>query len=295
MRIGNREFDTKNQNYIMGILNVTPDSFSDGGKWNSYDAALRHAQEMIGDGAAIIDVGGESTSFWRERFLSAQRAAIIDVGGESTRPGYTRISDQEEIERVVPVIELLKKHFDTPISVDTYKSRVAEAALKAGADLINDIWGLKADEKLAEVIQRYEVPCCLMHNRNEENYTSFWRDMTADLKETLEIAARAGIPDDRIILDPGVGFGKTHQQNLTVVNHLEKLHELGYPILLGTSRKRIVGFALDLPADQRVEGTLVTTVFGVLKGAAFFRVHDVKENVRAVKMARAILEGNEVE
>ncbi|HIS32777.1 MAG TPA: dihydropteroate synthase [Candidatus Limivivens intestinipullorum] len=272
MRIGNREFDTKNQNYIMGILNVTPDSFSDGGKWNSYDAALRHAQEMIGDGAAIID-----------------------VGGESTRPGYTRISDQEEIERVVPVIELLKKHFDTPISVDTYKSRVAEAALKAGADLINDIWGLKADEKLAEVIQRYEVPCCLMHNRNEENYTSFWRDMTADLKETLEIAARAGIPDDRIILDPGVGFGKTHQQNLTVVNHLEKLHELGYPILLGTSRKRIVGFALDLPADQRVEGTLVTTVFGVLKGAAFFRVHDVKENVRAVKMARAILEGNEVE
>ncbi|MDO5424506.1 MAG: dihydropteroate synthase [Eubacteriales bacterium] len=270
MKIGNQVFDTQNETYIMGILNVTPDSFSDGGKWNNEAAALKHTEEMIADGAAIID-----------------------IGGESTRPGHTRISDEEEIARVVPMIRLVKEHFDIPVSVDTYKSAVAEAALDAGADLVNDIWGLKADARLAEVIAKYQVPCCLMHNRDEANYTHFMQEMLDDLRETVAIAKQAGIADEQIILDPGVGFGKTHEQNLTAVNHLEKMHELGYPILLGTSRKRIVGFALDLPADQRVEGTMVTTVFGVLKGAAFVRVHDVKENFRAVKMTRALMTGEE--
>ncbi len=270
MKIGNKVFDTEHETYVMGILNVTPDSFSDGGKWNSEDAALKHTEEMIQDGAAIID-----------------------IGGESTRPGHVRISDEEEIARVVPMIKAVKAHFDIPISVDTYKSAVAEAALDAGADLINDIWGLKADPALAGVIARYHAPCCLMHNRDEANYQHFLKDMLDDLRETLRLAHEAGIEDDTIILDPGVGFGKTHEQNLTVVNHLECMKELGYPVLLGTSRKRIVGFALDLPANERVEGTMVTTVFGVLKGAAFVRVHDVKENYRAIQMTKALLTGEE--
>ena len=270
MKIGNKVFDTEHETYVMGILNVTPDSFSDGGKWNSEDAALKHTEEMIQDGAAIID-----------------------IGGESTRPGHVRISDEEEIARVVPMIKTVKAHFDIPISVDTYKSAVAEAALDAGADLINDIWGLKADPDLAGVIARYHAPCCLMHNRDKANYQHFLKDMLDDLRETLRLAHEAGIEDDTIILDPGVGFGKTHEQNLTVVNHLECMKELGYPVLLGTSRKRIVGFALDLPANERVEGTMVTTVFGVLKGAAFVRVHDVKENYRAIQMTKALLTGEE--
>lgn len=271
MKIGNRVFDTEHETYIMGILNVTPDSFSDGGKWNNEAAALKHTEEMIADGAAIID-----------------------IGGESTRPGHTRISDEEEIARVVPMIRMVKEHFDIPVSIDTYKSAVAEAALDAGADLVNDIWGLKADDRLAEVIARHQVPCCLMHNRNEADYTHFMKEMMDDLRETVAIAKKAGIADDAIILDPGVGFGTTREQDLTAINHLEMLHELGYPILLGTSRKRVIGTALDLPADQRVEGTMVTSVFAVLKGAAFVRVHDVKENFRAVKMTRALLSGEEL-
>lgn len=266
MKIGNRIFDTDKHTYIMGILNVTPDSFSDGGKWNSRDAALKHAQEMLEEGADIID-----------------------IGGESTRPGYTLLEDEEEIERTAPVIEAVKANFDVPVSIDTYKSKVAEAALKAGADLVNDIWGLKYDKKIADVIARYEAACCLMHNRNAADYTDFMQDMCSDLRETLEIAAKAGISDDKIMLDPGVGFGKTYENNLEAINRLEVLHELGYPILLGTSRKSVIGLTLDLPASERVEGTLVTTVFGVIKGAAFVRVHDIKENARAIRMAEAIL------
>lgn len=266
MKIGNRMFDTEHHTYIMGILNVTPDSFSDGGKWNDRDAALRHAQEMVEQGADIID-----------------------IGGESTRPGYTLLSDEEEMARVIPVIEAVKANFDVPVSVDTYKSAVAEAAVKAGADLVNDIWGLKYDNRLAEVIAEYDVACCLMHNRKEADYTDFIKDMCDDLRGTLDIAKKAGIRDERIILDPGVGFGKTYENNLEAVNSLESLHSLGYPILLGTSRKSMIGLALDLPSSERVEGTLVTTVFGVMKGAAFVRVHDIKENARAIKMTEAIL------
>lgn len=267
MKIGRREFDTKNHTYVMGILNVTPDSFSDGGKWNDMDRALRHVEEMIEEGMDIVD-----------------------IGGESTRPGYTLLSDEEEIARVVPVIEAVGKRFDIPISLDTYKSRVALAGIEAGADLINDIWGLKYDEKMAEVIAESGLPCCLMHNRRNTEYQDFMQEVAADLTETLRIAEKAGIADDKIILDPGVGFGKTYEQNLEVINCLEELQILGYPLLLGCSRKSVIANTLQLPVDQRVEGTLVTTVLGVMKGCSFVRVHDVKENVRAVKMTKAILE-----
>ena len=266
MKIGNREFDVNNDTYVMGILNVTPDSFSDGGKFNNLEAALAHTEEMIKEGATIID-----------------------VGGESTRPGYTLISDEEEIGRVVPVIRAIKEKFDIPVSIDTYKSKVAKAAIAAGADLVNDIWGFKHDRKAAQLTARYGASCCLMHNRAEAVYDNFLEDMVKDMEECVHIAKEAGIADDKIILDPGVGFGKTYEMNLEAIHHVDMLHRLGYPILLGTSRKSVIGLTLDLPSDQRVEGTLVTTVMGVMKGCAFVRVHDIKENKRAIQMTEAIL------
>ena len=249
----------------MGILNVTPDSFSDGGKYHKIDTALFRAEEMIKDGAAILD-----------------------VGGESTRPGYTPVSEEEEMERVLPVIEAIKKRFDIPVSVDTYKSNVAESAILAGADLINDIWGLKADPKMAEVIAKHQVACCLMHNRVSAEYKDFLADVMNDLKETLELAKKAGISDEYIILDPGVGFAKNYEQNLDVMANLRRIKELGYPVLLGSSRKSVIGLTLDLPSEERMEGTLATSVVAVEQGAAFVRVHDIKENARAIKMAEAI-------
>ncbi len=266
MIIGNKTFDLDKHCYVMGILNVTPDSFSDGGKFNNLDAALKHAEEMILEGADIVD-----------------------IGGESTRPGHQVISDEEEIARVTPVIEAVKKNFDIPVSIDTYKGAVAEAALKAGADLVNDIWGFKHDFKVAELTARYGAACCLMHNRTEASYNNFQEDFLTDLEECVALAKKAGVADDKIILDPGVGFGKNYEMNLEIINHLEIMHKLGYPILLGTSRKSVIGLTLDLPADQRVEGTLATTVMGVMKGCAFVRVHDIKENIRIIKMAEAIL------
>lgn len=278
MKIGTKEFDTVNKTYVCGILNVTPDSFSDGGKFNQMDKALKHVEEMLTEGMDIVD-----------------------IGGESTRPGYTLLTDEEEIERVVPVIEAVKKNFDVPISLDTYKAKVAQAGIEAGADLINDIWGLryekewngKTDDRcfsqMAEVIAKAGIPCCLMHNRKEPDYSDYMQDVKADLLETIAVAKRAGIAGEKIILDPGVGFGKNYENNLEIINSLEQIKELGYPLLLGTSRKSVIGLTLDLPAAERVEGTLVTTVFGVLKGCAFVRVHDIKENVRAIKMAEAIL------
>lgn len=266
MKIGNRDFDIKNKTYIMGILNVTPDSFSDGGKYNHLDAALFHAEEMLRDGADIID-----------------------IGGESTRPGHTVITDQEEISRVVPVIEAVKSRFDVPVSIDTYKGAVAEAALKAGADLVNDIWGFKHDKKVADLTAQYKAACCLMHNRHKAVYDDFLSDLVKDMEECIKIAREAGVSDDRIILDPGVGFGKTYEMNLEAIHHVDVLHQLGFPILLGTSRKSVIGLTLDLPADQRVEGTVATTVIGVMKGCAFVRVHDIKENKRAIQMTEAVL------
>ena len=250
----------------MGILNVTPDSFSDGGKWNNVDVALRHAEDMIRDGADIID-----------------------VGGESTRPGHTVISDEEEISRVVPVIEMIKDNFDVPVSIDTYKSNVCEAALKAGADLVNDIWGFKHDYRVAELTAQYGAACCLMHNRDNNDYDDFMTDFMSDMKECVSIADRAGVSRDKIILDPGVGFGKNLQQNLQVTNHVDQLVKLGFPVLLGTSRKSMIGLTLDLPVDQRLEGTLATTVIGIMRGCSFVRVHDVKENRRIIDMSEAIL------
>ena len=268
MNIGNHSFDTEKNCYIMGILNVTPDSFSDGGQWDSLDKAKAHAADMIREGAAIID-----------------------VGGESTRPGHTQITTEEEIGRVVPVVRMLKESFDVPVSIDSYKGDVVEAALQAGADMVNDIWGLKYDRRVAQLIASYQVPCCLMHNRDNTDYENFLEDMCRDLEESLEIARAAGIPREKIILDPGVGFGKTYEQNLEVIHHLERLKDMGYPVLLATSRKSVIGLTLDLPADQRVEGTLATTVMGVERGAAFVRVHDVKGNMRAIRMTQAILRG----
>ncbi len=268
MKIGNRDFDTKNNTYIMGILNVTPDSFSDGGKWNTIDKALKHTEDMISEGADIID-----------------------IGGESTRPGYERVTKEEEIERVVPYIEAVKKNFDIPVSIDTYKALVAQEAVKAGADLINDIWGFKGDKDMAYAAAKYQVPCCIMHNRDLKinPYRDFLEDVVSDLQESIDIGLKAGVKLENLITDPGVGFGKTLENNLAIMNNLEILHRLKCPILLGTSRKSMIGLTLNLPVNERTEGTVVTTVMAVMKGCGFVRVHDVKENYRAVKMTRAII------
>ena len=266
MQIGNMNFEIGQHTCVMGILNITPDSFSDGGRYNNLDSALFRVEEMLKEGADIID-----------------------IGGESTRPGYEVISADEEITRVVPVIKQIKERFDVPVSLDTYKLDVAKAGIEAGADLINDIWGLKADDKMAEVIAKADIPCCLMHNRKEAVYDDYIQDVLADLEESLIIARNAGISNDKIILDPGIGFAKTYEQNLELLNKLEILHSFGYPVLLGTSRKSVIGLTLNLPAEERVAGTLATTVLGVMKGCSFVRVHDIKENVQAIKMAEAIL------
>jgi len=266
MIIGNKEFPIGERTYIMGILNVTPDSFSDGGTHNKLEDALRHTERMIAEGADIID-----------------------VGGESTRPNYTMISEEEEIARVVPVIEAIRKRWDIPISIDTYKSKVAKAACQVGADLINDIWGLKYDPAMAAVVKEMNVAVCLMHNRKQIDYSSFLEDFQADIRESIRIAKNAGICDDRIMVDPGIGFAKTLEMNLTIMKHLEIMNQFGYPVLLGTSRKSMIGNTLNLPVDQRLEGTIATSVIGVMKGCHFIRVHDVKENRRAVQMTDAIL------
>lgn len=265
MNIGMENFDLQHRTYIMGILNATPDSFSDGGKWNTLDAALFHAEQMIQEGADILD-----------------------IGGESTRPGYTMLSEEEELQRILPILQALKQRFAVPLSIDTYKSKVAAAAIAEGVDLINDIWGLQYDPAMAETIARSKLPCCLMHNRRDILSSDIITDIREDLAESLKLAAAAGISKDHIILDPGIGFGKTHSQNLSAIARLEELHSLGCPLLLGTSRKSVIAKTLDLPVNQRVEGTLATTVFAVLKGCAFVRVHDIKENKRVIQMAEAI-------
>ncbi|MBP1533282.1 MAG: dihydropteroate synthase [Ruminococcus sp.] len=271
MEIGGHKFDTDKKCYIMGILNVTPDSFSDGGNFNSIDSALRHTEQMIAEGMDIVD-----------------------VGGESTRPGYTMISEAEETERVAPVIEAIKQRFDIPVSLDTYKYKVAEAGLSAGADLINDIWGLRYDNgEMAKLLAKTGAACCLMHNRDNTDYADFMADMICDMQKSVDIALNAGILRDRIIADPGVGFGKTYENNLEAIDRIDEFGKaLGLPVLLGASRKSVIGLTLDLPSDQRLEGTLAITVAGVMKGISFIRVHDVRENARAVKMTEAIMRGH---
>lgn len=265
MKIGSRVLDMK-RTHVMGILNVTPDSFSDGGKWNQMDQSLSHVEQMIADGAAIID-----------------------VGGESTRPGYTKISDEEEIERVVPVIEAVKKNFDIAVSIDTYKSQVALEACRAGADMVNDIWGLQYDPNMARVIKECGTTVCIMHNRKTSEYENFVEDWVGDIKSSIELAKEAGIAKDHIILDPGVGFAKTYEMNLLAMKHIDRLLDLDYPVLLGTSRKSVIGLTLDVPVTEREEGTAATTVLAVMKGCQFVRVHNVLANVRAIRMTEAVL------
>ena len=272
MIIGKKEFRVGRRPYIMGILNVTPDSFSDGGQFyregdvSDVDKALAHVRDMISAGADIID-----------------------VGGESTRPGHTQISVAEEIERTCFIIEAIKEHFNVPVSLDTYKAKVAQAGILAGADMINDIWGLKYDEDMAAVIAKSGVVCCLMHNRDNTNYYDLMDDIKEDLSASVNLALSAGISKDKIILDPGIGFGKTYEQNVKVMKHLEEFNVLGYPILLGTSRKSMIGNMLELPVEERDEGTMATSVYGYMKGVSFFRVHDVKGNFRALKMVHGLM------
>ena len=266
IKIGNRIFDLYNHTYVMGILNVTPDSFSDGGQYTDKDAALKRALQMAEEGADIIDIGGESTS-----------------------PGYTPVSAEIQIERVIPVIKDIKKNIDIPVSVDTYDAKVARAALEAGCDIVNDIWGLRKYPDMAKVIAEYDAFCVLMHNRETPDYNNFMTDVLADCAKMIGTAVNAGIKEEKIIIDPGVGFGKTLEQNLCVIKYLEDFKNLDVPVLLGTSRKSVIGLTLDLPVEERLEGTLATTVMAVMKGINFVRVHDVKENVRTIKMTEAIM------
>ncbi|MED1825859.1 dihydropteroate synthase [Brevibacillus agri] len=253
---------------VMGILNVTPDSFSDGGRFVDLDHALAQARAMVEAGADIID-----------------------IGGESTRPGAEPVGEAEELDRVLPVIRRLSAELSVPLSIDTYKAAVAERALDAGAHIINDVWGAKRDPRMADVAARRGVPIILMHNRTDTDYRDFYSDFVRDLRESVQIALQAGVREEQIILDPGIGFVKTVEQNLETMRRLDDLVALGYPVLLATSRKRMIGHVLDLPVDERVEGTAATVALGVAKGCHMVRVHDVKEMKRVTKMMDAMLKG----
>lgn len=267
LKFKDKELILGERTLVMGILNITPDSFSDGGKYNNIEAALKQAEKLIDDGADIID-----------------------IGGESTRPGHIQISSEEEITRIVPVIERIKKELNPIISIDTYKYDVAEAAIKAGADIVNDIWGLQYDNgEMAEIVKKYDVPLIAMHNQNDEIYRE---DIMDSLKKffdkTYEIAKKYGIDKEKIILDPGLGFGKNVEQNIELMSKLEILCA-NAPVLLGASKKRFIGKLLnDLPFNERVEGTVATTVIGIQKGVSIVRVHNVLENKRACMVADGI-------
>ncbi|WP_279326717.1 dihydropteroate synthase [Bacillus kexueae] len=250
----------------MGILNITPDSFSDGGRFNALEQAVSRAKEMVQEGAHIID-----------------------VGGESTRPGAKPVSLEEELSRVIPIIEALSNEIDVPISIDTYKAEVARQAVNAGATIINDVWGAKKEPEIAKVAAEFNVPIILMHNRKERHYHNLIEDMISDLKESVRIAIEAGVKEENIVLDPGIGFAKTFENNLEVMRHLDRICSLKYPVLLGTSRKSFIGHVLDLPPVERVEGTGATVCLGIERGCQFVRVHDVKEIARMAKMMDAML------
>ncbi len=269
MRIGNREFDIGTHTYVMGILNVTPDSFSDGGNYTQTDCAMRRVEEMIGEG---VD--------------------IIDIGGESTRPGFVPISPEEEMKRVLPILCQIKHNFDIPVSVDTYKAEVARACVENGVDMINDIWGLR---DTADVLAKSDIPCVLMHNRAHPVYQDLIRDIMSDWEQCIRKAEEAGVSRERMILDPGIGFGKTYEQNLEVLSHLSELHRAKLPILLGASRKSVIGKTLSLAPTECLEGTLATTVLAVWQGCAFVRVHDIKENVRVIQMTEACKRNNTID
>lgn len=263
---GPYRLDYSKKTLIMGILNVTPDSFSDGGKHNSIEKAIQHAKRMVEEGADIID-----------------------IGGESTRPGYVKVPVEEEIERVIPVIEALSQEVKVPLSVDTYSAAVMKKSLEAGAHIINDIWGAKADPDMAKVAAEFDAPIILMHNRDNQDYQIFHRDVMNDLYESIQIVKKAGVKDEKIILDPGIGFVKDLSQNLEMMRNLDKLVSTGYPVLLGTSKKSMIGEVLNLPVSERKEGTGATVCFGIQKGCQIVRVHDVKEISRMAKMMDALM------
>lgn len=254
------------RSHIMGILNITPDSFSDGGYFMSVDKAVQQAIAMEQAGADIID-----------------------IGGESTRPGHTPLTVNEETSRVIEIIEAVKANITIPISIDTYKAETAKQAIEAGAEIINDIWGVKKDPEMAKVAAAYNVPIILMHNRDHKNYHSLINDMLQDLQKSIDIAIQAGVKEKHIIIDPGIGFAKSPEDNIIVMNELERFNELGYPVLLGTSRKSFIGNILDLPAEERDIGTGATTCLGIIKGACIFRVHNVQINKELALMMDAML------
>lgn len=285
MQVGNFTFKWGSRTYVMGILNVTPDSFS-------------------GDG--LMERGeGESHALEQAKQFLENGADILDIGGESTRPGSQPVTAEEELARVIPVIQDIRKNFpDALISIDTSKADVAEAGFKAGANILNDVWALRADPRLASVAAAFRVPVILMHNRSNpasvevrerlgnayigSEYEDLIEDVKRELLVSVEIAKKAGVEESLIILDPGIGFGKKREHNLELINRLDEIRALGYPVLLGSSRKSFIGFTLDLPADQRVEGTAATVAVGITRGADIIRVHDVKEMTRVAKMTDAI-------
>lgn len=263
---GRYKLEIGKKTYIMGILNVTPDSFSDGGKNADIETAVKRAREMVKEGADIID-----------------------IGGESTRPGCTVISVEEEIKRVIPVLEILTKELTVPVSIDTYKAEVAERALKAGANIVNDIWGLQKDPRMADVISKYNAGVVIMHNQDNTKY----KDLIGDIKDffvkSMGIAKNAGINKSKIAIDPGIGFGKTLEQNLEVMRKLKEIKIFNLPLLLGTSRKSMIGNVLGLPVNERVEGTAATVALGIAAGVDIIRIHDVREMSRVSRMADVIV------
>ncbi|WP_281976228.1 dihydropteroate synthase [Halobacillus litoralis] len=267
-----KTYDLTKETLVMGILNVTPDSFSDGGLYFDIDKSVNQAVEM-----------------------EKQGAHILDIGGESTRPGHAPVSVDEELSRVLPAIEAIKGVVGIPISIDTYKAEVAEQAVAAGASIINDVWGARKEPQMAKVAARYKVSIILTHNRTDQNYSSLIDDMKKDLEESIQITKDAGVDDEKIILDPGIGFAKSQEDNLEVMRRLKDFHDLGYPILLGTSRKSFIGTVLDLPKDKRMEGTGATVCYGVAQGVQIVRVHDVKPIVRMTKMMDAMLGKDEAD
>jgi dihydropteroate synthase len=252
--------------YIMGILNITADSFSDGGKYLEPEAAVEKAQEMLAEGADIID-----------------------IGGESTRPGFIPVDSAEEIRRVVPVVERLAPLLQAPISIDTTKGAVAEKALEAGAHIINDIWGFQKEPELARISAAFDAGVILMHNSDTGEYQELMSDIIRFLRKSAEIAQAAGVKREAIVLDPGIGFGKDLSQNLEVMRRLKELQVLDFPVLMGTSRKSMIGKILNLPVHERLEGTAATVAVSILLGADFVRVHDVKAMKRVAAMTDAMI------
>lgn len=265
------ELSLGDRTIIQGILNVTPDSFSDGGRYNHIDRALERAEEMI-----------------------MQGADIIDIGGESTRPGSNPIEQEEELRRVIPVIEALHVEMpQIPLSIDTYKPEVGRQALQAGAHILNDIWGCKKDPNMAKVAAAHGCPIILMHNCPERNYERYVDDIKCNLMRSVAIAKAAGVKEQNIWLDPGIGFAKNYEDNITIMQYLDELVELGYPVLLGTSRKRFIQHTLQLPMHEVVQGTAATVAIGVAQGCQIMRIHDVAEIVQMVRMCDAILYSRE--